>query len=593
MIVVDEAHSIADGSRGILLHTVIEELLTRRRDAQIIFASPTTRNLDVFARLFEIDDITNRSSREPAVSQNFIVVRSQSPQMGRMSISAIDRLGPPNIIGNLSTELSLRTKVQKLAHIPVVLGRDQSNLIYANGPDEAERVALQIAESLAAREPTLLRMALSKLAAESVHEKYVLAKCVLKGIGFHYANIPTIVRQEIESAFWAGELDYLVCTSTLLQGVNLPAKNLFMLSPTKGQNTPLGSVDFWNLAGRAGRLRQEFQGNIFLIDYDSWPKKALSGPKDSTITPAIEAAVKTRWDDLIDTIQTDERRLRKRQIDLDAAFVRLFSDMKEGVLTRTLKRAGVDGKASRVLRSALEVTAKGITLPSEILRRTPNVSVHKQQELYLRIRDRLKSHPKSLEQFVPLHPGEPESFDSYASILELCHDVILGYDVTRKRHRFYALIALRWMRGWPIPRIINEQIKRHPQIEVRRVIRDTLDLIETEIRFQTVTLFACYNSILEFALSELGAVDLSESIPEIPLFLEVGASNQTMVSFIALGLSRPASIRLNGWCSSEEQEMKLAEALIWLRSRVESLDELELPELLLAEVKAVLKKQSG
>jgi Helicase conserved C-terminal domain len=591
MIVVDEAHSIADGSRGILLHTVIEELLTRRHDTQIIFASPITRNLSVFARSFGINDITNRSSREPAVSQNFLVIKSDSWPSGRMSIGSVDHVGRSNTIGSLSSELSLRTKVQKLAHIPLTIGRGQSSLIYANGPDEAERVALTIAKSLSSREPTSSRVALSKLSSDAVHEKYVLADCVLKGVGFHYANIPTIVRQEIENAFWAGDLDYLVCTSTLLQGVNLPAKNLFVLNPTKGQNTPIEPADFWNLAGRAGRLRQEFQGNIFLIDYEFWPKKVLSGPKDTTIIPAIESTVKARWNELMDTIQTDERRLRKRQIDLDTAFVRLFSDMKDGVLARTLTRSGIGGRAGQELRAALELTAERITLPSAVLRHTPNVSVHKQQELYLRIRDQLRSQPSSWEQLVPLHPSEAGSFQSYASILELCHEVILGYDVARKLYRFYALMAWRWMRGWPIPRIIAAQIKRHPQMDIRRVIRDTLDLIETEIRFQTVTLFACYNAILEFALSETGHP--SEAIPEVPLFLEVGASNNTMVSFIALGLSRAAAIRLNGWCSSEEQEMNSEEAMVWLRSRAEFLDELELPELLLAEVRAVLQKQSN
>src|SRR5262249_26179721 len=154
-----------------------------------------------------------------------------------------------------------------------------------------------------------------------------------------------MVRQEIETAFWAGDLDYLVCTSTLLQGVNLPAKNRFVLNPTKGQNAPMDSADFWNLAGRAGRLRQEFQGNIFLIDYEFWPRKVLNGPKDITITSAIESALRVRRDELMDTIQTNEKRLRKRQIDLDTAFVRLFSDMKDGVLPRTLTRSGVGGRA--------------------------------------------------------------------------------------------------------------------------------------------------------------------------------------------------------------------------------------------------------
>src|SRR5690606_29008122 len=51
------------------------------------------------------------------------------------------------------------------------------------------------------------------------------------------------------------------CTSTLLEGVNLPAKNIFILSNAIGL-TKFTDIDFWNLAGRAGRLTQELSGNI-------------------------------------------------------------------------------------------------------------------------------------------------------------------------------------------------------------------------------------------------------------------------------------------------------------------------------------------
>nr|WP_249787546.1 hypothetical protein [Bradyrhizobium sp. NBAIM03] len=91
--------------------------------------------------------------------------------------------------------------------------------------------------------------------------------------------MPTQIRTAVEEAVARGDIDYLVCTTTLLQGVNLSAKNLFLCRPQKGDNVPLESVDFWNLVGRAGRLMKEFQGNIFLIDYDNWRKKPLEQPR--------------------------------------------------------------------------------------------------------------------------------------------------------------------------------------------------------------------------------------------------------------------------------------------------------------------------
>ena len=49
---------------------------------------------------------------------------------------------------------------------------------------------------------------------------------------------------------------YLVCTSTLLEGVNLPAKSIIIRKPTRGQGNPLNQNDFWNLAGRDVYKRQ-------------------------------------------------------------------------------------------------------------------------------------------------------------------------------------------------------------------------------------------------------------------------------------------------------------------------------------------------
>src|SRR5262249_47919563 len=149
---------------------------------------------------------------------------------------------------------------------------------------------------------TAPQSALSALAGEAVHQSYVLAECVKRGVAFHYSHMPTQVRRAVEHAVSRGEITFLVCTSTLLQGVNLPANNIFIFVPEKGHLKPLESTDSWTLAGRAGRLLREFHGNIFLIDYAKWKKKPLDGPKDSIIVPAIETNIKENATQLMGVI---------------------------------------------------------------------------------------------------------------------------------------------------------------------------------------------------------------------------------------------------------------------------------------------------
>lgn len=585
LLVVDEAHSISEGARGILLHTVIDELLSRNPRAQILFASPTTKNLDAFGRLFRREDIHPRYSREPTVSQNFITIKRTDS--GNLLLTAIRDTGRTTKIGEIPARLPLRTRTDKLAHLPLLLCEGQPNLVYANGADEAEDIALAITKQIIAPNPSRRRFELSQLARESVHSKYILADCVLSGVGFHYANIPTSLRQAIESAFAEGELQYLVCTSTLLQGVNLPAKNIFMLKPTRGQGKPLDPADFWNLAGRAGRLQREFQGNIFLIDYEDWPKKPVRAARDVEIAPAIESSIKLSAQALDSIIQGKGAAVsRSKRIELESAFVRLFADLKKGQLNDTLSRLDLDDEYRYNLSSVLRDAERSISLPIEVLKHAPSVSAHRQQRLFLRIMDALARD----EAVIPLAPSEPQSFNSYASILKICHEEILGIDTSRNLHRFHAVLARKWMLGYSIPRIISEGLRKENEKgrnpDTRRYIRRTLEVIEDAIRFQTIRLFGCYNTLLQHALSER---KVPANIPDVELFLEIGASNITMVSLISLGLSRAMAIRLNGARDAEAPELGLDEAIEWLQSHSPGFNEFKLTDIQRDELITLLR----
>lgn len=586
VVIVDEAHSIADGSRGVLLQWVVDDLLTRNPALQILFASPAVRNLGVFGRVFGLTDVVEFSSVEPTVAQNFIVVSVESAQKGRITIhSAGDGSSIPTRIASLQLDLTLASRTEKLVHIPAVLGRGHSNIIYANGAAEAESIALQLSELLVDREPNAARLALSELAKEAVHSNYALVECIKCGVAFHYSNIPTQVRRAIEAAVVSGDVDYLVCTSTLLQGVNLPAKNIFMFAPEKGKTKALEGTDFWNLAGRAGRLKREFQGNIFLIDYEKWKKKPLDTPKDSVVVPAMERSLNDQHEQLARVISGKGIQANKDEADLETASVRLYTDFKGGALTRTFERAGLTsgGFLSNELENALVLTSERITLPAAVLRRTPSISVCKQQQLYDRLQEKVALGVESARRLIPLHPRESDAYKSYSDILELCHEIILGIDTSKGLHKFRALIARRWMLGTPLPQIIESQITRHPDKPTRTTIRSTLDLIENDIRFQAVRLFGCYSSLVVYALDSAGLTDLASGIPTLPLYLEVGASDKTMISFISLGLSRVSAMKLNEL--SARKDLDTAGALKWLRTR--PLDALGLSPILLAEVRAI------
>ena len=107
-----------------------------------------------------------------------------------------------------------------------------------------------------------------------MHQDFRLAPLVERGVAFHYGNMPSLLRLEIERLFRSGKIRFLVCTSTLIEGVNLSCRTIVVRGPRKGKGHPMEPHDFWNLAGRAGRWGDEFQGNIICIDPEdtqAWP----------------------------------------------------------------------------------------------------------------------------------------------------------------------------------------------------------------------------------------------------------------------------------------------------------------------------------
>ena len=563
IVIVDEAHSVADGARGVLLQWVIDDLLRRRPLAQLMFASPGVRNLDVFGDMFGLEDVEPLPSAEPTVAQNFLKAKIEDGDVGDILIQAVDEQRTIDV-GTVSLRRRCVTRVERLVSLSTSLGRGASNIIYADGAGDAETLAEAIADRLE-RDITPEREALARLAAENVHRSYILVKCVRKGVAFHYSNMPTPVRQAIEDAVRSGVIDYLVCTTTLLQGVNLPAKNLFICKPYKGEKIPLESVDFWNLAGRAGRLLKEFQGNIFLIDYENWRQKPLDKPRDAAITPAVDVGVLQRTDALIGLVERVPG-YRTEDDALEAVFGRLLDDRLHGDLAQTLARVpGFDPDLETNTRLVKAVTdaAKNITLPSSVLRGSPNISPHKQQDLYEALWERGSVSKDAALKLIPLHPRHGDAYGSYRDILELCHQIILGLPSTNGSHRFLALICLFWMRGRPLPMIVQNQLRRkRPEDDDRDVVRDTLKLVENRVRYQCLRLFSCYSSVLVEVLRNLGHEEALSRLPSISLYLELGASDRTTLSLMAMNLSRVVAVRLTPRADSRDLDVDQARA--WL-----------------------------
>ncbi|MBB4010280.1 DEAD/DEAH box helicase [Allorhizobium taibaishanense] len=563
LIISDEAQSIEEGSRGVLLQNVIDKLLARSPNAQLVFAGPNIKNLDAFAKIFGIDKVEEVQSRSPSVVQNLIVVNTRSPIRGRVSVQRLTADGRTDL-GYMEIGKALPSTRERLVRIADRFGRQKPSIVYANRPSDAEGVALGLEELNRSTEPNERLLELSEFVKVAVHPEYDLAKCLLRGIGFHYGRIPALVRRGVESAFSDGDIRFLVTTSTLIQGVNFPAANLFVCKPKKGQSTDLEPAEFWNLAGRAGRLGKEFQGNIFLIDYDEWTTSPADKGNEIELKSFLTETLSTRLDEVeACALESNPQRETSDLADVEATFARLLADHMAGRLDQTLTRCDVEEGDRDRLRKALDVAQSRVSLPSETIEAAPTVSALRQQRLATYLKSEIKGGGiRRLEELIPRHPRDDAAWKTLSEIYRICHERILSVDVP-KLHLRMAAISLSWMRGDPLPAIIEKNREYNKGDTISAVIRNTLNDIEQEVRFKYFRLATCYISVLAHCLKESGHTDYLSSLSSLPTYLEMGASDQTMISFIALGLSRHTAKELMEF--TVEKEMDPATALKWLR----------------------------
>lgn len=91
------------------------------------------------------------------------------------------------------------------------------------------------------------------------------------GILTHHRTIPQGIRLSIEYAMKESLAKFVICTSTLAQGVNMPLRYLIINSTQQGADSILVR-DFQNLIGRAGRAGMYTEGSIIFANnllYDS------------------------------------------------------------------------------------------------------------------------------------------------------------------------------------------------------------------------------------------------------------------------------------------------------------------------------------
>ncbi len=140
---------------------------------------------------------------------------------------------------------------------------DQPTLVYTRSPEKAHAAAAALIEAGVGEEEPSLTSAVD-WAGEHYHPEWLIARALRTGIGIHHGQMPRALGQFMVKAFEEGRVKFLICTSSLIEGVNTKAKNVVIRDRFNGPQA-LDHFTFNNILGRGGRMFRHFTGTIYLF----------------------------------------------------------------------------------------------------------------------------------------------------------------------------------------------------------------------------------------------------------------------------------------------------------------------------------------
>lgn len=134
-------------------------------------------------------------------------------------------------------------------------------LVFISAPDRANQLATTLTDKASfAKVPDM-----SAWIDENFGEGWELSRAVASGVAVHHGRIPRSLTSHFVRMFNKGMLPVLICTSTLIEGVNTAAKSVLIYDKQIARKE-YDFFTFSNIRGRAGRLGEHHVGSVYLFN---------------------------------------------------------------------------------------------------------------------------------------------------------------------------------------------------------------------------------------------------------------------------------------------------------------------------------------
>ncbi|MGP5039579.1 DEAD/DEAH box helicase [Corynebacterium variabile] len=283
LLVLDEAHNIEDSDRGIRIELLLATVKRDCAQANFLLLMPYVPNGDDLARW-----LAPRTGK--SISLATTPWQPNDRLIGRVSaVAPLSGRGrdwrlsfEPMLTSGSSMNVSGLYQIGDAPQLDLTFSRIKNNLSKIAGASAltlSERgtaivicptipTVWTIAEELSGELPEVddpdIALVQRYLEAE-ISEDYALIGMLSRRVGVHHAGLSDETRALMEWLAERGKLRVLVATTGLSQGLNFPVSSILLASrnlPNGKFNRPMTAREFWNLAGRAGRVDQDSIGVV-------------------------------------------------------------------------------------------------------------------------------------------------------------------------------------------------------------------------------------------------------------------------------------------------------------------------------------------
>lgn len=257
-IIVDEAHEmLEDDSRSRTLANVIIVAQKRNPEVAFKFLTPFLADSTNLKARYTTYDIEGFKVSEYIKTEKYFLYDLKNHTGLKLYDQFLNKYLPISDNRNLGFEEDV-----------VKAYSAGKNIIYLNKPTDIEKFALALADVLPEVDSELIQTACDNI-SEYLQPQYNLLTCLRKGIIYHHGSVPDAIRIYIEDLYKKDDaVRYVITSSTLLSGVNLPAERMFILDNKRGRSN-LSHDSFKNLVGRVCRFSEIFNdetGNLYRLE---------------------------------------------------------------------------------------------------------------------------------------------------------------------------------------------------------------------------------------------------------------------------------------------------------------------------------------